>query len=127
MAGKTARGSVKNNDDRQPLLLVPKEEAERQIQEQIEKGVALRDSIITNASELKEAQEDYYSWHEFNITMLSSMLDNSSVADRYRGITFGGSDPRDLQWNITYFKESDVGPKLRKLSSIKEPTAAVPA
>ena len=66
-----------------PNLVVSKEEAEKKIQSQIEKGQLLRDMKIDSETELKKAKEDSINWSRYNEKLLLKLFDTSSISDEY--------------------------------------------
>ena len=64
-------------------LVVSKEEAEKKIQSQIEKGQLLRDLKIDSETELKKAREDSINWSRYNEKLLLKLFDTLSISDEY--------------------------------------------
>ena len=65
----------------QPKLRVSREEARQKIEAQIEKGQQLRDQSIDSDDELEEARAASEKWSAYNRTLLSSLFDNTSIAE----------------------------------------------
>lgn len=71
----------------QPNLVVPREEAREKIQERIDKGQQLRDLPIRSEAELEDARAEYSNWSSYNSELLSRLFDSSSIARRYSFFT----------------------------------------
>ncbi len=75
---------------------------------------------IYSEPELKAARQAYYSWDEFNATLLRRSFSTSKVADTYSHIgpmVYGGPNP--FPQEVADFRD-DVSSKLRRLTSLKE-------
>ena len=72
-----------------PNLVVPRAVAYQKIQEQIDKGVLLRDRPINSEQGLDEARSERSKWSKYNSELLLRLFDNSSMADEYNRF-FGG-------------------------------------
>ena len=70
-----------------PILLVSREEAEKKIQDQIDKGQQLGGQQINTKDELDKAQADFQSWSDFNKKLLSKLFNNSLITDDYFSIS----------------------------------------
>ena len=99
-------------------LVVSKDEASEKIQARIDKGQTLRDQPIRSEPELEEARAEYDKWSSYNSTLLSTLFDNSAIADRYDRI-YGGVFSMDpsLEQQIGYYRK-DVTDKINRLESI---------
>ena len=66
-----------------PKLRVSREEAEKKIQERIEKGQKLRDTQIDLQDELSRARKDHGNWSQYNKVLLLKIFDTSTITDKY--------------------------------------------
>ena len=108
------------NTEKQPLpnLVVSRDKASEKIQARIDEGQELRDQPIRSEPELEEAWAEYRKWSSYNSTLLSTLFDNSAMANRYA--RFSGSafsmDP-SLEQKIGYYRK-DVTDKINRLKGI---------
>lgn len=113
-AGKDLSAELK------PRLTISRAEADERITAQIEKGQQLLVLTIKTYEGLNEARNEYYTWHEFNKSLLSVIFDTSQKADEYGHI---GPSVAYLDETLRERIEdytSDVKEKIRRLKSIKE-------
>ena len=66
-----------------PNLVVSSVDAEKKIQNQIDKGQLLRDLMIDSEVELEEANRDSINWSRYNENLLLKLFDTSSISDEY--------------------------------------------
>ena len=66
-----------------PKLLVSRAEAEKKIQERIDKGQQLLNLPIRSENEFNRVESDSQNWSQFNGTLLAKLFDNSSIMDQY--------------------------------------------
>lgn len=66
-----------------PKLLESKEEANRKIQERINKGQQLCERHIDSETELDKVKAEFKKWSNYNETLLRTLFDNSSIAKKY--------------------------------------------
>ena len=66
-----------------PKLLRGRKEAEKKIQEQIDRGQQLRDRRIDSETELDKVKAEVKKWSNYNETLLRTLFDNSSIASKY--------------------------------------------
>lgn len=83
-------------------------------------GQELLEREIVDKDDLQAAKNDYYTWDEYNETLLQRSFTTSKPADSYRGIVFafGGGDEL-LSKQIEDFHD-DVQSKIRRLVSLRE-------
>lgn len=106
----------------EPELLVPRVPFAETLCDRIALGEELNDREIRAEDELEAARQAYYSWDEFNETLLRRSFSTSKVADGYSAtpgffVMGGGPDPFPVR--IKEFHD-DVAVKLRRLTSLKE-------
>ena len=109
-----------------PKLLVARSEAEARLTERIEKGKELAERTIQSESELKQAQNDFFTWSDFNVELLRRIFTTSEFSDRYNssaGFVIISEQP--LYQEIESFRE-DVQRKIRKLESVRERLELIP-
>lgn len=101
-----------------PSLLEKKDIAIEQISKQIEEGETIRKITIQSDRELKNARAVFYSWDEYNSTLVQKLFDNSKFHEEYkradRSIRAG---PNSFSDKVAMFRE-DVQRKVRILGSI---------
>lgn len=66
-----------------PNLVVSRANALQKIQEQIERGLLLRNKPIHSEQNLDEARFEKSKWSKYNTELLLRLFDNSSMADEY--------------------------------------------
>lgn len=108
----------------QPNLVVPREEAREKIQERIDKGQQLRDLPIRSEAELEDARAEYSNWSSYNSTLLSRLFDSSSIARRYSFFT-GSAVSLVLATKIGRYRK-EVTDKINRLKGILEELELIP-
>jgi predicted nucleotide-binding protein len=119
-----------------PQLTVTRDALSQQLEDRIARGHELMKRPIASDSDLQSARNDYYSWSEFNETLLQRSFTTSKPAKDYSaslGMFVIGVDPEPLAKQVAELHE-DVDRKIRRLSSLKEqlplfeePSRAMPA
>ena len=101
-----------------PSLLIPRADADAQLQARIELGEGILNHRINSDEALTRAQEQMNAWTSYNVELLSRIFDNSAIADEYNEF-FGASIPMNpsLQTLIWEF-ERDMEDKISRLRSI---------
>jgi predicted nucleotide-binding protein len=66
---------------------------------------------------LKQLKDAYYTWEEFNYTLLRRRFSDDSVASTYRGISFGGGGDSPQQ-QLDYV-QTDLDSDIRRLVSLQ--------
>ncbi|OAI56165.1 hypothetical protein AYO48_00045 [Gaiella sp. SCGC AG-212-M14] len=105
-----------------PLLTVPREQFEGELDERIEGGRELRDrEIQDDFDDLAAAQSDYYTWSEYNAEFLKRRFTTPKVADEYSAFYGGfvGGGPRSLEMRVREYR-GNVQDMLRRLDSVKQ-------
>ena len=100
-----------------PKLLVSKKEAEKKIQEQIDKGQQLHNQQIDSKEKLDKAKADFNNWSNYNETLLSKLFSNSSIALRYSFYIYGGSTNSSLNYDIERHQK-DISEMVSRLQGI---------
>lgn len=104
----------------EPELLVPRAEFEETLTDRLARGEELRDREVHSEPELEAARQAYYSWDEFNATLLRRSFSTSKVAETYSYIgpmVYAGPFP--FPQEVADLRK-DVSSKLRRLTSLKE-------
>jgi hypothetical protein len=106
-----------------PALTKPRDEVERLLQAQLERGRAIRDTPIPSWEALKEARALRSTWADYVEELLRSIFTTSRLADEFSGrghMAFGafGGQP-DLRQDTEEFR-SGVASYVRRLESIIE-------
>lgn len=102
-----------------PRLLVPAQQFERELDQQIASGGELVARPIESQPELEQARSDYYTWTEYNGDLLRLRFTSPSFADDYLSFSAIGIYEQSLAERIDDFRD-DVREKLRRLESIKQ-------
>lgn len=119
-----------------PQLTVTRDALSQQLEDRIARGQELMKQPIASDSDLQSARNDYYTWSEFNETLLQRSFTTSKPAKDYSaslGMFVVSIDPEPLAKKVAELHE-DVDRKIRRLSSLKEqlplfeePSRAMPA
>lgn len=64
-------------------LVISRDEAKTLLQQQLDKGIALRNVKIRTVQELEKARELRMDWSQFTTAMLNQMFDSEAVAEEY--------------------------------------------
>src|SRR5688572_15806957 len=64
-------------------LVISRDEARTLLQQQLDKGIALRNVKIRTVQELEKARELRMDWSQFTTAMLNQMFDSEAVAEEY--------------------------------------------
>jgi CAP12/Pycsar effector protein, TIR domain len=116
-----AKRSSTDTPKEEPALKKPQAEAATRLRERLEAGRALLPSVttISNLQELRERKQAFYTWNDFNTSLLRTLF-SGAIDDEYRSpmaFGFGGSmspaeQVQDFEGDVTYY--------LRHLESILE-------
>jgi len=113
-------GKPENNQGTRSGLLIPRQEAEKRIDTQIQKGFELLDRVINRLNDLEEAREEKKRWDKYNTELLKRIADTEEFLNEYyqpvgfrsAGATsFGGQKKEHIK---------DVLDCIDKLRSIKD-------
>lgn len=85
----TARSAAREEGSLQ--LLVPREEATRELEGQIARGRSFLEREITDNASLQTLKEEYFAWDEYNLTLLSVHFTNNSLVNEYKSLHEMGS------------------------------------
>src|SRR5437899_1875811 len=66
-----------------PTLLVPREEAEKKITTQIEKGQEIRNAQISSWEALQSAETERSKWQKYTGELLRRLFDSPSLAEEF--------------------------------------------
>jgi hypothetical protein len=119
-----------------PQLTVARGALSQQLDDRIARGQELVERPIATDSDLQSARDDYYTWSEFNETLLRRSFTTSKPAEDYSGslgVGWLSLSPEPFSKEVEDFHD-DVHRKIRRLGSLKEqlplfeePSPAVPA
>ena len=103
-----------------PKLLVSREEANKKIQERINKGQLLLDRRIDSRDELDKAEADFKKWSDYNTTLLLKLFDDPSIVKKYvsLSITARWTNPtwdQEINWY-----QKDISEKVNRLEGIQD-------
>ena len=119
-----ARRTTNSQPSPPAYLTIPREEMGGRLAGRIARGQELLARPISSDDDLRAARGDFYTWSEYNETLLRRSFSTSELADGYkqqasaRVITVGGGQP-PLGERVEEFHE-DVRRRVRRLSSIKD-------
>lgn len=124
---QTKRGRVLPDPEGEPELLVPITQMDQEIQDQFTRGQRLLDEVSGLVGQLQpyaqaryEALRDhFYSWDEFNQTLLRRRFSTGKVADEYRLVAFGFGASRPEYDALIDLLGDDISGQMRKLYSIR--------
>ncbi len=91
-----------------------------QLDDRILRGKELLEREIDSGDDLQSARNDYYTWDEYNETLLQRSFTTSKPADDYRGIVFAFGGGNELLFKQIEDFHDDVQHKLRRLASLRE-------
>lgn len=106
----------------EPDLLVPLRQFEESLSDRIAMGEELNARELRSEDDLEASNQAFYSWDEFNVTMLRRSFSTSKVADAYSrtpGIFAISSGPDPFPVRVKEFHD-DLAIKLRRLASLKD-------
>lgn len=103
-----------------PKLCVSREEANKKIQERINKGQQLHDRRIDSKDELGKAEADFKKWSDYNTTLLLKLFDDPSIVKKYisLSITARWTNPTWDQ-EIGWYRK-DISEKVSRLEGIRD-------
>jgi Predicted nucleotide-binding protein containing TIR-like domain len=119
-----ARRPTNSQSSSPAYLTIARADMDRRLEERIARGQELLARPISSDDDLRAARGDFYTWSEYNQTLLRRSFSTSELADGYKRqasvgfITLGGGQP-PLGERIDEFHE-DVRRRVRRLSSIKD-------
>ncbi len=115
----TKKASIRSEYE-SPRLKIAIAEAQSKIQAALTKGEELKNSQIRSGDDLRKARETFYTWNEFNGTLLKRIFSTIEIYNEYDpqfGVTFLGETSLAQEISNLY---QDIERKIRKLSSIYE-------
>jgi hypothetical protein len=124
MAKKTK--SAGSTPEEPASLLTDREDADRRILEQAEKGRALVAREIRSEAELDSARRDFERWNTFNKELLSRIFSNHSVAERYSRFYGSSISMRPTLGELVASLRDDVLDKINRLEGIRETLELIP-
>jgi len=113
-------GISEKNTGKRSGLQIPREEAEKRIQAQIEKGFILLDRDINSINDLEEAREGKRRWDQYNTELLKRIADTDEfLNDYYQPVGFRSARSTSIGGQKKEYT-ADVLDCINKLSSIKD-------
>jgi predicted nucleotide-binding protein len=122
------RKTTTTEEQPRPVLVIPKEHASDQIEDQLIKGRRIQEAQITNQQQLEEMRTKKTKWVRFTTELLSRLFSNDSIAEEFstanrRAFAFSGyptlqDDIESLMTDMKYYMTS--------LESIHERLALIP-
>lgn len=105
-----------------PWLMVSADQLHEEIDKRLVRGQELIDRSDGDENALKERQQEYYTWTEYNEALLRRSFDTAELAEEYAGrIAFGfiggAPDPLSVRWRKLH---DDFEGKMRRLRSLQE-------
>jgi predicted nucleotide-binding protein len=101
-------------------LTVAREEARQQLQRRVDLGRELRDRALLDQSALETARHEYYTWSEYNASLLERLFTDPREKEFYVGTFIGGiAYDRTFGEKVGDFRK-DVAGELRRLESVIE-------
>ena len=118
---KDTRADMMTEIQSRPNLVENRKSARQKIQKRIEIGEQLRNQQIGSEEEYENAEWDFVNWSKYNITLLSKLFDNSSIALEYKEVWDLDSRPGypDLDGKI-YWHRKDLTDKINCLVGIRD-------
>jgi hypothetical protein len=103
-----------------PSLVVRRDDAERQLQDRIARGEALRNRRIARDEDLVEVRAERKRWHDYNIDLLRKLFDTDTLSAKYaEPIVHAGFLYDNIELEARDFRE-DLDIHLNRLASIVE-------
>jgi hypothetical protein len=103
-----------------PQLTVAPDWLGAELDIRIMRGNELLDREIVEEDDLQSAKNDYYTWDEYNETLLQRSFTTSKPAEDYRGVVFAFGGRDELLFNQINEFHDDVQRKIRRLVSLRE-------
>ncbi|MEA3403941.1 MAG: nucleotide-binding protein [Armatimonadota bacterium] len=110
---------MSNSQSQPPTLRMPVARAKEALEAQIAKGEELLARDFSSEQQFDSVQEDYFSWSEYNKTLLETMFSDASIVEEYRDVALVlggrssfGEEVRELIDRIRR--------KIRRLKSIRD-------
>ncbi len=73
-----------STEEKRASLIVPRADAEAQIQTQIDKGTELYERNIRSEADLEKAKSEFHIWRDYNKELLSRIVDTDELRRDYR-------------------------------------------
>lgn len=117
---KGRRSSSAEPPSEAPTLRVPLADAETQLRNRVEKASEILSASINDRESLQQVRAKYYTWDEYNNTLLKRLFTSPELAQEYSywGIAVVGG-PNSLAEDVRDLCK-DVTDKVRRLESIIE-------
>jgi predicted nucleotide-binding protein len=117
---RSPRSATPAEEPSPPRLTVPSDALAAQLDDRILRGREIADRAIHTEADLQSARHEYYTWTEYNETLLQRSFTTAQPADDYRGVAFAvGGGAASLAHEVEWFR-NDVREKIRRLTSVRE-------
>jgi hypothetical protein len=102
-------------------LTVARDSLAGELDGRISRGNELLERKTSSDDDLRSARDDYYTWDEYNQTLLQRSFTTSKPADNYRGLVFASGGRGELLFaNQVKEFQDEVQHKIRRLASLRE-------
>jgi len=103
----------------EPELTVPPDRLATALSDRIAKGGQLAIRPVSTKNDVEKLRNDYYSWDEYNITLIRRSFSTSQPADQYHQLVLFAPSPATLEADYKYAVE-DIMSSVRRLKSLLE-------
>lgn len=100
--------------------MMPKDQLKSQLADRLTRGQELLDQPVNDLASFEARQNDYYSWSEYNQTLLKQSFDSQEPAKEYTGVFSMGwptDKPVHQRWE---WLRRDISGDMRRLNSLQE-------
>jgi len=118
-AGRSRR-STSTRAELPPQLTVARDWLGAELNVRIFDARELLEREIHSEDDLQSARNDYYTWDEYNETLLQRSFTTSKPAEHYRGLVLAWDDADELLSTQEEHVRDDVQSKIRRLASLRE-------
>ena len=101
----------------EPKLQVASVEARRSLDERVELGQDMLDRRVNAAQGVDELENDFHTWHDYNVRLLQRLFTTTALADEYVPAMFASSGSPDPQRRLRLLRY-DIEGQNQKLISI---------
>jgi len=117
-----------SGEHQSPKLVVPLEDAERLIQEQIDKldVIAANLDTVRSEADFDNVTDSYWTWESFVKEMLRRIFDTEEIAKEFVGMAGGFVGGRQTLGDQIRSRKIDIRFSRQRLASIKERLALIP-
>jgi predicted nucleotide-binding protein len=113
MPARRQSGGERANEGRPPRLRIRRADLARALAARMRIG----HELLSGGLDLEDLKDKYYTWDEYNTTLLKNSFTTSEEADSYQALFIGWSDDPATQHRQV---RDDIRSSIRRLESIKE-------